>query len=211
MPKTTSRPSTEELRSRAVAEARRLLADGGPDQVKARMLAVRLGVSVGTIYNLFGQLDEVLFLVNGEVYDELLAATEKAIAGIAPGADPADRALALSNAYLDFVSTHQDLWSGVLAFNRRSKPSVPEWYKEKERALLNTAAHALEDIPGPATATERELAARATWAAIHGIVTISVGPHGLIATREDIARQIELIVRAVVKAIERGELAPPTA
>ena len=202
----SEKPTTDELRARSIAEARQLLAEGGPEQVKARVLAVRLGISVGTIYNLFGQLDELLFLVNGEVYDELLAQIDKAVAKVGDDAAPVERALALSSAYLAFVSEHQALWSGVLAFNRRSKPSVPKWYREKERALLGTAAEALEKVPGPASPEKRELAARATWAAIHGIVTISVGPNGLLATQKDIGEQIETVVRSVVRGLETGEI-----
>ncbi|RFB06072.1 TetR/AcrR family transcriptional regulator [Parvularcula marina] len=201
----SQKPTTDELRQRTKEEARQLLAEGGPEQVKARVLAVRLGISVGSIYNLFGQLDELLFLVNADVYDELLAVIEEAIAKTGDKAEPIDRVLALCRAYLRFVTANQGLWSGVLAFNRRNKPSVPKWYREKERSLLGTAAAVLTDVPGPASPAEKELAARATWAAIHGIVTISVGPQGLLATEKDIAAQIELVARAIVRALESGE------
>lgn len=204
------KPSTDELRQRAIAEARLLLEEGGPEQVQARMLAVRLGVSVGTIYNLFGQLDEVLFLVNGEVYDELLEVIEIALESAAADMSPTDRVLTLCRAYLNFVSSHQALWSGVLGFNRRHKNMVPNWYREKERSLLTKAAQVLDDVPGPATQEQRDLAARATWAAIHGILTISVGRQGLIATEEDIGEQISLVARSIVRSLELGAFGPRT-
>lgn len=203
---TTQKPTTEELRQRTISEARQLLAEGGPEQVKARVLAVRLGISVGSIYNLFGQLDELLYLVNAEVYDELLTVIEAAIAEIGEKATPTDRVLALCRAYLNFVTANQELWSGVLAFNRRSRTTAPKWYREKERSLLSLAASVLDDVPGPTTQASKDLAARATWAAIHGIVTISVGPKGLLASEQDIAAQIELVGRAIVRALETGEM-----
>lgn len=201
-----SKPSTEELRQQTIAEARQLLMEGGPEQVKARVLAVRMGISVGSIYNLFGQLEELLFLVNAEVYDELLDVVKAAIDRTGSDAAPEDRVLALCRAYLEFVSANQNLWSGVLAFNRQSKSTVPRWYREKERALLTTAAGVLDNVPGPSSQAQKDLAARATWAAIHGIVTISVGRQGLLATQEDIAAQIELVARSIVRALMTGEM-----
>lgn len=200
-----SKPTPDELRQRAITEARQLLAEGGPEQVKARLLAVRLGISVGTIYNLFGELDELLFLVNAAVYDDLLKVMDEAVDGAGNDAAPIDGVLALCRAYLAFVTENQELWSGVLAFNRRAKSSVPQWYREKERQLLGNAARVLDAVPGPATKEQKALAARATWAAIHGIVTISVGRQGLLATEEEIGGQIELVARSIVRALETGD------
>ena len=190
------------MRETALSEARALLELGGPEQVKARELAVRLGVSVGTIYNLFGDLDELLFHVNGQVYDELKAHVLETLAEArahAPGAK--EEMLALSRGYLQFVAANQDLWAGCLAFNRRRKVSVPEWYREKERGLFRLIDETLATLPGATDLETRKMATRSLWAAVHGIVTVSVGRDGLLATENDVWEQISLVVTAVANQL----------
>jgi AcrR family transcriptional regulator len=192
----------EELRLSALAEARALMIEGGPDQVKARILASRLGVSVGSVYNLFGDLDELIFHVGAGVYDELIAAIDAATSTLTD-ADAPGRMMVLAKAYLDFVHAHQPLWASVLAFNRRGKSRVPAWYRAKERDLFQLARHAMTGFERDISEEERDLAARALWAAIHGIVTISVGRDGMVATRQDVHNQIELIISSVAENFAR--------
>ncbi|WOI54123.1 TetR/AcrR family transcriptional regulator [Parvularcula sp. LCG005] len=201
MARTTSpRRTTEDLRASALDEARALLIEGGPEQVKARVLAVRMGVSVGTVYNLFGHLDELLFHVGGQVYDELLeiisAAREQARR---ENLSTTDQLLALGRAYLNFVVDRQDLWSAVLAFNRRGKSQVPVWYLEKQRALFEVLESVIVEAKGHVDSPKHRTLTKALWAAVHGIITISVGPTGLSGTQDEVWAQIDLIVRAVAR------------
>ncbi|MGV6820137.1 MAG: TetR/AcrR family transcriptional regulator [Parvularcula sp.] len=204
MPERTRRPAPDDLRRKARQTARTLLAEGGPENVKARAVAKAVGVSIGTIYNLFGDLDDLLFEVNGEIYDELLTA-------ITSSKDPAPdtpnamqvRLRSLGHAYLEFVAAHADLWAGVLAFNRQRKKSVPEWYRDKERELFNVLKEKLGPEGQMAHIPQADLAPQALWAAVHGIISVSIGRDGLLATRQEIADQIDLVVTAVVTMLER--------
>ncbi|MEM9422241.1 MAG: TetR/AcrR family transcriptional regulator [Pseudomonadota bacterium] len=198
-----NRRSIEELRAEAIREARGMIAEGGLDKVKARLLALRLGVSVGMIYNLFGRLDELLFHVSASVYEELQAAIEADLEiARAKSASTTDLMLCLSQTYLHFVAANQDLWSGVLAFNRRGKQEVPDWYHAKERAILGIAETTIAGLSSDLPQNKAALAATALWAAVHGIVTVSIGRGGLIATEEEVWAQISLVVTSVAATLE---------
>jgi AcrR family transcriptional regulator len=172
--------------------------EGGPDAVKARVIARALGVSVGTVYNLFGQLDELFLQTNARVYDELYeAVTAARDEERARGGDAPRQMKALARAYLAFVARNAELWSGVLAYNRRGRAGQPSWYREKERALLGVIGETIEAFPGAGDAARRQIAARALWAAVHGIVTVSVTGRGLIAPEGEVREQLDLIVGAV--------------
>ncbi len=190
--------SLEDMREAAIGEARQMMAEGGPDKVQARLLAVRLGVSVGTVYNLFGQLEELLFHVNASAYDELMVAVNTDLDDArAKGAATVDLMLCLSRTYLHFVVANQDLWAGVLAFNRRGKSRVPDWYRQKERAVFDIVRTTVSGLSDNLEPDRLALAAAALWAAVHGIVTVSVGRDGLLATEDEVWTQIELVVRSV--------------
>ena len=194
----------EAMRARALDEARDLMREGGPDRVKARVLALRLGVSVGTVYNLFGQLDELFLQLNAQVYDELLTAVSAARSEAeAAGAAARGQMLALSRAYLRFVAENAELWTGVLAYNRRAAAAPPVWYRKKELALLGVIADTIAGFPGAASEAERGIATRGLWAAVHGIVTISVARGGLLAPEDEVRAQLDLVVDAVADRLER--------
>src|SRR3954469_23605781 len=48
-----------------------LMDEGGLEAVKARPLAQAVGVSVGTIYNLFGSVDGLVMAANMRIYADL--------------------------------------------------------------------------------------------------------------------------------------------
>ena len=200
MPRSAGDPT--ELRARALEEARDLLRTGGPEKVKARVLALRLGVSVGTIYNLFGSLDELFLTLNAEVYDALYEAVSEARReAVRGGEETTGQMLALARAYLHFVAQNAEVWSGVLTYNRAARDAPPAWYRRKELALLSVITETIDALPGARGAGQRDIATRALWAAVHGIVTISVARGGLLAPEEEVAEQLELVVRSVARTL----------
>ena len=48
-----------------------LMQEGGLAAVKARAVADQAGVSVGTVYNLFGNVDQLMLAANLRIYDDL--------------------------------------------------------------------------------------------------------------------------------------------
>ena len=187
-----------EMRTRLVDAACAIMGEEGADGVKARALATRAGIAVGSVYNLFADLDEVVRAANGRTYDDLYAVETEALeTARAAGEDPREQMLALAHAYLEFVKDNQRRWQGVLSFNRRQTVAPPRWYLEKEIELFRIIERAIEPLPGAADPTRRRLTARALWASIHGIVTIAVANGFLMQPIEDVWEQIKIIVNAV--------------
>ena len=192
-----------EVREKVIASALRAMETKGLEGVKARPIAQRSGIAVGSIYNLFGDLDELVRVVNGRTYDELYAVEMKALeTSRKSDASPTDQMLALAGAYLDFVENHQTRWQATLAFNRGQTEPPPRWYAEKELALFRIIEDAITPFPGVEDAVKRRLHARALWASIHGIVTIAVADGFLMQPIDDVWEQIKIIVNSVAAAIE---------
>ena len=60
--------SREELEALIVAEGHRLLAETGYARFSAREVAKRIGYSIGTIYNVFADLDRLMMAINGRTF-----------------------------------------------------------------------------------------------------------------------------------------------
>lgn len=209
-----------EVREKLVAAALDLMAEGGIEAVKARRLAKMAGVSVGSVYNLFGSVDGVLEHACGNLFERLAVLGEARKAEI--GEDFAARLvrgevadspsqrlrhalLALSGLYIQFVTDNDRSWAGLLAFNRaRPVGDASDWYLDRQSALIGLVGGLLIGAPGMKDEQKREATAWALWSAVHGIVTLSyvgqVRPETLARTNY----QIETLVTLVVDGIFAG-------
>ena len=205
----TTRETPEDLRERGMDIGIDLLREGGLPAVKARVVAVRLGVSVGTIYNLFGQMDEFIYHLNARALDGLQDAAEQALIS-AKDAPPTEQMIALARAYVEYVSAHMDQWAAVVSFGQRGDINAPDWYRQKERALNGLVQSVVSRLPGMADREHVVLVARALWGAVHGIVTVSMR-RGASQQTADVKRQVEFMVRCVAHGLESPyeDLPPP--
>ena len=189
-------------RDRIVTLARNIIAQGGLSELKARRVAQEAEVSVGTVYNLFGHLDDLVRLANAQTYDSLFAHQTDALARARADGLPVRAQLhALAQAYLVWVGEHHSLWSAALAFNRERQGEAPDWYRDKELSLLAIIEDALSGLPSDLPEARRATAARALWAGIHGNVMLAMGRSALLQPTEQIEAQMRLIVDGVVGAL----------
>ncbi len=191
----------EAMRARMLDETHKLLREGGLEAVKARAIADRVGVAVGSVYYMFGDLETLVREVNGGIYDELMEAGRGALDALGDRAGSEKRLLALARAYLEFVRTHAISWGGLLAFNQRHLATTPEWYLKKQNALLDLIGSSLADLPGASDPATRARAARALWASVHGIVSTNLGRLGDKHAFESVWAQIELIAGSVAEKL----------
>ena len=162
-----------------------LMEKGGLDAVKARVVAEQAGVSVGTVYNLFGNVDQLVLAANLKIYEELgtlgaerMTAIEADLQKRIKAGKLADtsrnrlylRLRGLAETYVGFVSGNANRWSALLAFNRTRAVSDNEDNLRHLNALIDILGEVLRDTPKWKTATERRQAGRALWSAVHGIV-----------------------------------------
>jgi len=195
-----------EIREHVIKAATKAIESKGLEGLKARPIAARAGISVGSIYNLFGDLDELTRIVNGRTYDALYEIERSALEQAREaGKSPRAQMMGLAAAYLEFVETHQDIWLAALAFNRSQTEQPPQWYLDKEQALFRIIEDAIATFPGAAEIEARQNNARALWASIHGIVTVAVADGFLMQPIANVWTQIQIIVNAVAGSLESEE------
>ena len=203
--KTAGRKSlAPEVRERAIQATIEVLSEHGLEGLKARSIATKAGISVGSIYNLFGDLDALARLANASAYDDLYEVESNALARSRESEeDPEDQMMALASAYLDFVVANQRRWLTVLAFNRSRSEVPPDWYLMKEARLLEIIEDALLAFSSVEDGIKRKMYARALWASIHGIVTIAVADGFLMQPVNNVREQIHIIVSAVAQTLSK--------
>ncbi|MDB5587633.1 MAG: TetR family transcriptional regulator [Devosia sp.] len=194
-----------------------LMDEGGLPAVKARPLAQAVGVSVGTIYNLFGNVDGLVMAANQRIYADLNAVGQanvgpieerlaqriaQGLIGNAARDQVRERLLGLSEVYIDFVAANASRWSAVLAFDRnRSMADTPEGYVEQLDAMIDIIGRVLESAPRCADIAVRQQTARALWSSVHGIVTLTYFSGDAATARERTWALIAILVGAVTDGL----------
>ncbi len=160
--------SREELYDMALEAARQIAEKEGLRGLKARRIAREIGYTIGTLYNLFEDLDDLIIHMNGRTLDDLY----EALANVQLDGEPETAMRALAEGYIEFVDDHPKVWS-VLFEHRLPEPrQPPDWHHEKILRLLGLVEQALGPLFPPGRETERHHAARVLWSSLHGICSL---------------------------------------
>ncbi len=197
---------TPEVREQALAAAGALLAEEGLKGMQARTIASRAGLSVGSIYKLFGDIDDLIRELNYQTYQDIADHHQAALAKAdLPEEAVHDRLMVLARAYIEFVVSQSARWSALLTFNARHGATLPKEYHDVEDDLLAMIADELAKAPGFSQADARLRASRALWAAVHGIITVGLTNARVSDPVAEVVAQIDLVVTGMLcHAAQRG-------
>ncbi len=221
----------EKMRMKLLAAVEATIAQSGLGDVQARRIADEAGCAVGSLYNIYGDIDGLLLAANSRTLGDL-GTVLKAAQARAVGQPLEARLMALAVAYLDFATVHQKRWRAVFEHRPRDDYPVPQSYYDDRRGLLGlieaeigvpvagTSRATTKTSDGPRTeATKlgagpdaaefdaaRLDAARALFSATHGNVLLSLdaklGPFDPAACE----RQLRFLVHHVVAGLEKTTL-----
>ncbi|WP_417783777.1 TetR/AcrR family transcriptional regulator [Terasakiella pusilla] len=161
--------SRDQLLEMALDASRTLVLENGVRALTVRKVAGEMGYAVGTIYNLFANLDDLILHVNGATLDALY----DTLSDVPLTADADKDVRALSAAYIDFTITHLNLWNALFEHSLPAGEDLPDWYHEKITRLLKLLETALAPIFNGQNPTELEKAARVLWSSLHGICSLA--------------------------------------
>ena len=152
-----------ELEELIIAAGHGLLAETGYAGFSAREVAKRIGYSVGTLYNLFGSLDELMLAINTRTFvewAEWIAQRLEAAEG--------DRIAVLVESYFDFATAHPNLWMAIYDHRLPEGAVVPERYAERRRTLTLIVEREISKVLRPERQDLAPSLTRSLLATVHG-------------------------------------------
>jgi AcrR family transcriptional regulator len=165
-----------EIKAMAIAGGRDLIREAGFSGFSVRKVAASIGYTVGTLYNVFTNHDDIVLHIRAVTLDDLLAFMEKRLGGPG-GPDPSESELevlkALAACYIDFARQNYNCWSALFEYSLAPDTPLPGWYREKIDALFAFIEARLRPVIGDDTAKARQTA-RVLWAGIHGIAALTL-------------------------------------
>lgn len=161
----------EQQREMAIAAAELILVREGIDDLSMRKVAQAIGYTVGNLYLLFQNQDDLLAALNERTADAVYVYLRDAIE---PLDDPRERLSAMARGYIEFATRNPNRWR--LLFEHR----LPEEMKPRPSAdtrirrlfeLVESTLTALEPRRKPETL---RLRATTLWSGVHGICSLAV-------------------------------------
>jgi AcrR family transcriptional regulator len=187
------------LRERLIDAAERTIATNGLAGLRARDLAHDVGCAVGTIYNVFEHLDELILCVGSRtlaMLDSVLGAARSARPGGSPE-DAADGLVRLAVAYLEFAAAHTVRWRALFEHRMSEARPLPQWFVEQQHALFAQAERPLVTLLPELDQDARRILARTLFSAVHGIVALGLEEKLASLPFPDLRDQLAATVRAI--------------
>ncbi|MEO9652180.1 MAG: TetR/AcrR family transcriptional regulator [Roseobacter sp.] len=178
-----------DIRKRAIKVAERIVFEKGGDALNARGLAKELEISVGSLYNAFGDLEGVIRAVNTRCSDRLAHALRTALE-TAPES-PRARVIAIGEAYLDFATSEPRRW--YMLFERSSDLQLDLKTAELQERLLEMLIRAGDGDP---TDDQHRHFFLLLWASVHGLVSLSCRPSIIMIQPEATRRYMHDLIDA---------------
>lgn len=177
----------DELYDMAMEKSRSIVAKEGWRKLTARTLAKEMGYSVGTLYNLFGNLDDLILHLNANTLEGLRVEMAEVPLKGEPNKDMA----ALLKVYLSYVAQNAHMWAVLFEHSLPEDQELPDWYLNKVGELLGLVEEAISPFFKNGQESARKENAATIWAGLHGIGSLA-GMNKLDAvtesTQEELAR-----------------------
>lgn len=163
----------------------------GLENLRARDVTQDAGCALGTLYKCYGDLDDLIIHVNSETLGKMREALNEAVSDIS---EPSEALKVLAFAYLDFAISHKNLWSAVFKHRLRDGESTPEWHMLENKALLDLIAKPMSEISPGLNQQQLQARTRTYFAAVHGIVSISLQDRFISLSGEVLRTELEHFV-----------------
>lgn len=190
----------EVLRDKLITAAGRQIADGGLAGLRARDVAAEAGCALGGIYTVFADLDDLILHVNAQTLERMGRDLVEAVGDRRAG----DALKALARGYARFASENPNLWAALFDHRMTDGGPSPDWLLARHAALAQHIVPPLAAIQPELSRADLDIRARSYFAAVHGIVSMSLQQRFLGLPGERLEPELDAFVDVVVAGSGRN-------
>ncbi len=155
----------DELKQMFIDAGKSLIESEGLRQFSARKIAKNIGYSIGTVYHLFGNYDNLVLHINATVLDEMKDIINECIAENVEGSQTIKN---IASNYASYADKNYHRWHALYEFSLPDDTPIPDWFSQKITDLFSIVEISLQ----PFFQNDTHLAnhtAKILWASVHGI------------------------------------------
>lgn len=193
----------EKLRDALIDAAEENIRKNGLGALRARDLTKAAGCALGTLYNVFEDLDMLTLAVNSRTLKRLgTTLTNAAQQASAPQA----QLQALGRAYMHFAYDNPRLWAALFDHQMQEGREIPRWHLEEHEQLISRIVGPLARLAPQANPDQLALRARMVFSAVHGVVKLSAEERFVALSPDALAPELETLI----KALADQQITPPS-
>lgn len=184
----------------ALGAARDIVAESGLKSLTTRKIAGRIGYTVGTLYQLFDDADDLVEQMNTETLAGLYAACKT----VDLSTDPASSLKALAENYIRYTRLVPLLWASVFEHRLPRDRSNSQEYLTALFNLIGLIEQAISPFFEDGQERQRTHHARLLWASFYGIDSLFIT--GNLSEEETVDELVETLIEvhlAGLRAIVR--------
>lgn len=188
----------EDLTQRLLEAATTRIERHGLAGLRARDITSDAGCGLGTIYKCYTDLDDLILKVNSRTLARLDQALAEATEGLD---DPHGQMQALAQGYLGFAINNVNLWAALFDHRLPEGTPVPDWHLAEHETLFARVARPLAALSPDLDPGHLAARARSVFAAVHGIVALSLEGRFVGVDEHNLRTELEVIVGALVRGL----------
>ena len=187
-----SEHTQEQIREMVLNAAENIVIEEGFHALTVRKIAMDIGYTVGSIYMVFANMDDLIMHIKARTLDELAQQLWQA------KADSVEQHIqALADAYLAFAHQHFNRWRMI--FDAQQDAPIPEWYQQKIREVFLIVEVVFRQLHPDQSEEQARLAATALWSGVHGVCVLSLnGSLGRVGT-ENAQVTVNMLVKSFIQ------------
>ena len=191
----------------ALKTAEDIIAERGLGALNAREIANGTGIAVGTLYNVYGNLDGLIQRLNAHTLDRLCDRLE---AEAAKADGPNNQMAAMARAYIDFANEQPMVWRAVFDHQPAGGGARADWYTASIERIATLAITILQPKFPPDQRRVARRVATIIWSGVHGVCALAQGGNLRHVTHADPKRLAEDLVRGYLAGLDQqGQKAAP--
>ncbi len=180
----------EQIKEMIIVATENIILKEGLEALTARKIALDIGYTVGSIYMVFENMQELMMHVNARTLRQLADSLQ-----VWPEESSIEQRLrvAASN-YLQFAADNANRWRVAFAPQNSGNSAWPDWYSEQVRCMFEPIENLFRQLKPEAEPRCVQLAAKTYWCSVHGVCLLAVNGYYLAQHAHDCEEALDFIV-----------------
>jgi AcrR family transcriptional regulator len=186
------------LKQRIFDAAFRRIEKNGLIGLRARDIAIEADCSLGSLYNAYTDLDDLILNVNSHI---LMMLSESIGQQPAENLDPEENLRLLAQRYMNFAYDNYNLWTSLFTHTMHDNTPIPDWYLDRTNETFSKVIAPLLRLRPDLEQEEVSQMVRTLFSAVHGVIAINLQERFMSISRGALEEQLQNFVSIYAKGL----------
>lgn len=175
--------------------AETIIIEDGIEALTVRKIALEIGYTVGSIYMVFANMQDLVMHVKGRTLEQLA----EQMRGNSDSGGLEQQIHALADSYLKFAIGNFNRWRIIFEPGLQDEAGLPDWYRQNIELMFAPIEALIQQLRPENGEEQARLAARTLWCGVHGVCVLSLNGNLGRAGVENAGAAVRLLVENFIR------------